>query len=508
MKSIKHLTMLLLISAATLTAEKNSKFENLTKPLDLFKVPSDVKQVMKKNELFELVGARGVKIRIAKEDFGNTVERYWSTYSGYNWPKASLSSSYRFGQSASAGTLSSHSKTFSADLGIAGDTGWGLSYSIGLPSISRTLTDAPTYNSESDTFSLGVSSLQFKLLNGSLFAIGRAAKDKEDLGMDQARHALKSTVLGAIQSAESAFYDVLLKQIRVQVLELGMASSQALLSDIKEMVAAGESDRLSILKTELQIAQSETDLLMARIELNNSRQSLRDLVAYKIDEKVDFYPDPNELKAVPVIPDLSPTNAIERGRKSRPDYLSAVINRRKAELDLKVAFSGTLPSLNLTFSYGYSGSGTTFTAAKDQALLFGPPTASVGLGFSYPLFNDSADSSYRQAQLTLRRSEVQVEEALNSMIKEISSAIIGVEMGQRRLKTADMSRQLSEKKLAAEFEKFRVGESKIKDVIDYQNEVNNARISEINSRVDFMKSLSSFRTAIGDLPDGVTLSFN
>jgi outer membrane protein TolC len=273
------------------------------------------------------------------------------------------------------------------------------------------------------------------------------------------------------------------------------------------MVAAGESDKLSVLKTELQIAQNETDLLQARIESSNSRQALRDLIALRIDENTTIYPDPNELKRIPPIPDLSVANAINRAKELRPDYLNSVIGRKKAELDLQTRLSSILPKLDLSFAYGYTGSGNTFTSAKDDLLLFGPPTASVGLELTYSFFNDSARFEWRQAKFALHRTEVQVEEALNSLTKEVTAATVSVDMGQRRLKTAEMSRVLSERKLQAEFEKFRVGESRIRDIIDSQNEVNNARITEINARVDFMKSLTALRTAIGELPDGVTVSY-
>lgn len=506
--SLPSYVLFSLVAGGSVFAAKNSKFEELIKPLDLFKTPSDVKKLMTKKELYQQLSSRGVKIRIAKEDYSNALEKYWQSYAGYNLPRASLSSSYKLDQRAANQVVSNYGKSFSTSIGLSGDTGWGLSYNIGLPTFTRTLSDSPTFSTESDQVSMGLTSVNLALLRGSVFFIGRNAKNTADLDMGQSKHTLKSTILTSIQSAENAFFDVLLKQIRVQVLELSLRSSQALLSDVKEMVSAGESDRLSLLKTELQIAQNETDLLQARIELSNSRQALRDLISLRLDENLDFYPDPNELKSTPILPDLSVPNALNRAKTLRPDYLNALIGKKKAELSMQTAFSNTLPKLDLSFSYGYAGSGASFNQAKEDLLRFGPPTASVGLDFSYGFFNDSASFTYRQAKFSLHRAEVQVEEVFNQMTKEINSAVISVEMGNRRLKTAGMSRQLSEKKLQQEFEKFRVGESKIRDIIDFQNEVNNARITELNARVDFLKSLTSLRTSIGELPEGITLSFS
>ena len=87
----------------------------------------------------------------------------------------------------------------------------------------------------------------------------------------------------------------------------------------------------------------------------------------------------------------------------------------------------------------------------------------------------------------------------------MSSSIESIKSGQQKLKIAEMSREMSEQNLSAEFEKFRVGESNIKNLVDAQKETDTARISEATARIDLIKSITAHENALGELPEGVTI---
>lgn len=484
-------------------ALQKSQYQDLLTPLDLYFVPKEIVKPMRRNELFQMLIQRALALKIAKEDLKIATESHHLSYDNFI-PKPAFSTSYTYSETFSSTNIATYAKNFSLGLAMNGATPWGFSYIIDLPKATQSISRTSGLDSQSNTFALGLNST-LNLLKGSFFLIGGIALTEADIDYQIAQHSLKSTLLQTMLQGEQAFYEVILKQIRVNVLQLALRSAKALLVDVREMIRAGESEKLSSIKVELQLAQTETDLLAAQIELSTAGQALQDIIALKEATLEDMFPDPNEIKSAPPPPGLSVNEAIVRAKKQRPDYVSVLLRLKKSRLEVEKAFSNVLPRLDLKSSYGYSKNNTSLALAASDAFKFKNPQYSVGLEFSYSFFNDSEKTAYRIAKINLLKTELTLTQLNNQIAKEVTSAVNSVEIGQRRSKTSELARGLSEKKLAAEFEKFKVGESNIRNIIDFQGEVNTARISEVNARVDFLKNLAALRNVLGEFPPGVEL---
>lgn len=94
------------------------------------------------------------------------------------------------------------------------------------------------------------------------------------------------------------------------------------------------------------------------------------------------------------------------------------------------------------------------------------------------------------------------------MVFGTAAVIATLSSSYRRLKISGLNRQLSERKFSAELEKFRVGETNIRDVIDFQTELTNSRVNEMNSRIEILIALAQLRSALGQLPEGVDYRFD
>lgn len=484
-------------------ASRNSRYQNLLAPLDLYSVPTGQEQVLDRAGLYGRIAKKGLPIRLAREDFKLAKEDFRLSYDNLNIPRTTISSTYSYSQADTAGT-SIQTKSYTAGLGLAGDLGWGLQYSLNLPSVTHSLTDTTGIATESDTAAIGLG-VTVNLLKGSFLFLQRNLKNSADATLELSRASLKQTALQTLIDGELTFYDCLLKQARVKVLEQALQNAKALLQDVEEIAKAGETEKLSVVKVELQVAQTETDLLTAQSDLQTARQSLRNIIALNPNESLEFFPDPRELKTAPPEPDLNIQKAIETAKTKRPDFMSATLTKRIAELSEQHAFSSYLPSLNFKSSYGYGGTYGTMSEALSQTFGMHTPVYSVGLEFSYSLFNDADKTAYRKAKITNARSSLAIVQLQNQITKELNSAIQNVQLGYRRLKTSELARSLAEQKLAAEFVKFRVGESNIRNVIDFQTEVNNARIGEVSARVFLFTQLAVYRNALGELPEGIQL---
>ncbi len=485
-------------------AVRKSVYESLLQPLDLYSVPKDAGRVIPLPDFFRAIAKRGLGIKIAQQDLRSAELTYELAYDNYNLPRTALTANYSYGTSYGS-EIKSIAKSSTFGVGLTGDFGWGLSYNLSLPQITTSVSITPAYASASeyDTATFG-GSVSFSLLKGSLFFLGRNKKNEADVTWNTAKLTARSTALSTLLLAQQTYYDVMLKEARVRVLELAFASAKALLSDVSEMFSSGETDRLATVKVQLQVAQAETDLLSARSDLASALQDLKNVLATATEDSSLIYPDPGEMKRIPTIPDIKTAEAIDTAKKQRPDYLTAQLAKQRASLDVQAAFAGKLPQLDLTAGYGFVGQQNNISGALTDAIRTHFPQYSVGFVFSYSLFNDSDKTGYHTSQIALLKSDLAIEQVTNQINKEIRSAIQSVQLGSLRLKTSELARGLSEKKLQAEFEKFRLGESSIRNVIDFQSEMNNARISEIGARITLLNNLATLRNAMGELPPGIT----
>jgi len=125
-------------------------------------------------------------------------------------------------------------------------------------------------------------------------------------------------------------------------------------------------------------------------------------------------------------------------------------------------------------------------------------------GFIYaPMRNRQAQADYGIDQLTLRQSQLQLQQGLNQLIVDVSNGIVGVQQARIRYLAAVKSRGLEQQLLDAEQKKFSLGASTTFLVVQQQRDLATAESAEIAALVAY----SNARVAL-DQTLGTTLEQN
>ncbi|MBN2205892.1 MAG: TolC family protein, partial [Candidatus Aminicenantes bacterium] len=216
--------------------------------------------------------------------------------------------------------------------------------------------------------------------------------------------------------------------------------------------------------------------------------------------------------------EVSLESALSEALARRPDLEAARKTIATSEVNFSVARNQLLPGLDLQFSYwspGISGdrikylndnpfSGVVIGKEKGKSsdslrdalkLLYNNWT--VGLTLSLPLSNFLTQSQYAQAKLELGRTAAQLKALERQVALEVSDAVRGIETDAKRAEAYRLARELAEKRLDAEEKKLRVGLTTNYFVLQYQEELANARSMEIKSLVDSCLSWARFEKAVG-----------
>jgi HAE1 family hydrophobic/amphiphilic exporter-1 len=96
------------------------------------------------------------------------------------------------------------------------------------------------------------------------------------------------------------------------------------------------------------------------------------------------------------------------------------------------------------------------------------PDYAVGLRVTIPLRNRRAQADVTRDLLERRRSDLVLQQQVNNVRREVQSAVVGLEQAHVRYLAARTTRELREKVLEGEEQKFKLGYSDTFKVVQQQ----------------------------------------
>lgn len=335
------------------------------------------------------------------------------------------------------------------------------------------------------------------------------ARNTRDISEKNFSRVLEDTIYGAKSAYWNLVYSIENLRVRRQSLKL----ARELLEKNRAEIEAGTLAPIEILTAEADVATREADILEAEAMVKNSEDLLKTIINLQAEEMEDA-------ETVRIVPTDSPSVAREEmsldralmvAMEKRPDLQATRIDLKNKELNLSHARNQLFPDLRLQASYwspGISGDqilyegdnpltgnvvgvipGGSSDALRD-AFHFEYKNWSVGVILSFPLNNLLSRAFYSQAKLNLQQARVRLKDEEQQIFLEIKSAVRAVQTNYQRIEAYRVARELAQKKLEAEEEKFKVGLSTNYFILQYQRDLANAQIMELKAIVDYNISLA------------------
>jgi outer membrane protein len=209
------------------------------------------------------------------------------------------------------------------------------------------------------------------------------------------------------------------------------------------------------------------------------------------------------------------TNALSR----RTDLEVSRQTLKQSDITLKFNKNQTLPRADVTASYGASGTGgdvwerfdpTTGKQVNTGGIVslarpggwadaftimrgLNVPTWNVAVTFSYPIGTSAADASYARAKVQYQQSLTQLKSAELRVATDVTQAYLNVQSNLQQVTTARAARELAQKQLEAEQSKFEVGMQTNFFVVQAQQNLATAAVSELQAILNYRKSLVTFQ---------------
>lgn len=335
--------------------------------------------------------------------------------------------------------------------------------------------------------------------------------------------SLHDQVIQLVSAAENAYWDVVNARENLRVQEESLKLADAALTRARKEIELGATSKLEVFQPEANRANAELGVIQARFQLEQVENALRRQMGADLDpayrkmpllltESVEM---PAESRAIDA------ETAVETALRHRPDLLSAIQNLDVDDLGIKRANNLLLPSLNLTAQYGSSGLGGIYypgTNLVNPSLPVVPIPGGLGdalggvFGFSYPVYgfgltltlpirDRNAAANLADAVVQKRMDALKVRSTEENVRLQVLNAVSLVEQSRESVRIAKIARDLAQKRVEADQQRYELGVITLFFVLDSQNAFVLAESNLVAQTISYKRNVLNMLQRTGDLLD-------
>jgi outer membrane protein TolC len=338
------------------------------------------------------------------------------------------------------------------------------------------------------------------------------AQNNVDISVSQ----LQSVLINTIYLVQEAYWNLVFSIENGKVKNQSLDLARDLLAKNRKEVEVGKLAPIEILNAEAVVASREADILQAEAQIRRSEDVLKGLLNLSEESQT------SQRRIIPmdapsfILKDVSFEEMLKEAQEKRPDLRMRMKDIETKELNLRVARNQRLPALNLQLSYwspGVSGDriiyqdnpflppigkveGSPYDSLRDALKLI-YDNWSVDLTFSIPLSSFTTKADYVRAKLEAEKSQLELKSFEKDVYLEVRDAVRDIETNAKRVQAYRIARELAERRLQAEEKKLSVGFSTNYFVLQFQEELANARSMELKSMVDYNLAWARLDKACG-----------
>ena len=320
------------------------------------------------------------------------------------------------------------------------------------------------------------------LLKGAGVAVNTASIEKARRQEEANLLRFGQTIADTVVKVIGAYWDIIQHghEVDIDVRSLKRAREQLAVNRL--LVRTGRMAERDLIQSEAQVAAQERSLEGARIELDNSRLALTDLL--DIDGRTLV--EATETLAVQRRrPDLA--RSTELALRNNTDHLQALLSLEDARSALLSAEDDRLWDLSLKSS----------ATLQDETVGY-----TINLDLDVPLQKDrSKERTLLSAKIGLRNAQDDIEEKRRSIVRDVRNKVRAVESGFRQVELAQRARELEEEKLEIEREKIAIGLSSNFQLVRFEDDLVMAQNAEIAAKISYFKAVTALDHTLGTILD-------
>lgn len=336
-------------------------------------------------------------------------------------------------------------------------------------------------------------SVRQSLLQGLGTDVNRASIERAEIGLQRSKLDYQSTALSVIENTENAYYNLAFAREQLAVRNFSFNLANRLFEEAKIRRDTGVATNLDVLTAEVGVANARRNVILAGQSVRDRQDALLALIGqFELDEVLGMVRLSETVEATPAF-----ASSYQMAKQNQPDYLSSQAAIDQLKLDLKVAKDSAKPDLTVGAALGLGGSNGSGKDAFSDALDRQNHSWQVDFAFNYPWGQASDKARHRQSLATLNREQVRLKQIEQNIEVQVRSAVRSVETNLESVKIATFAARLSEQQYELEKAKFDAGQSTSRRVLQAQEDLEAARISELQAKVSLQGAITALHRIEG-----------
>jgi outer membrane protein TolC len=284
-----------------------------------------------------------------------------------------------------------------------------------------------------------------------------------------------------------------------------------------------------IFTSQAQVAQDQTQLLQAQSNYRQQMDLLRRLIGADIDPEAraaEVVLDEDPRATTPEAPPLPVDQAVAQALAHRPEMDAIQRQRIEDRFSTAEARDALRPQLNLSGTYGSNalagnaipvvnslgvsvgGLSTGFGNALGQVFDFGFPTYGFSLSLNLPLRNSAGRAQLSNSLVSEASHAYQERNEAQQVTQEVRLADTQLSMAAAVVHSAMTARDLSQKNVAAEQQKYTLGTVTVFELLQAQVQLSNAELTLLGAYTSYQEAQIAYQRATWTLLDKLGLKVN
>lgn len=305
---------------------------------------------------------------------------------------------------------------------------------------------------------------------------------------------LKATINEAVFQVSAGFYDVLLAREKITVQEQNIELLEDQLQDSNNRFEAGAVSQFEVLRSEVELANAQPELIRARNGFKIAIEELRQLLGFTgvymddLDKVPTFV---GNLEFDPVQINLS--SAIETAKFNRPELQQLELIASAREEGVVIERAGKLPSVDLVGSYQFNKSvaSSSFSDSRDGW--------TIGVQSSWDIWDGKAtDGRIQQAKAQLEQAQLNVGEATLAIEVEVRRAMHDLRQAAELSNAAVKVIEQAEESLRLANELYAAGQGTQLDVLQSQVALTESRLNQLEAFHSYKVAQAALSRSLGN----------
>ena len=325
------------------------------------------------------------------------------------------------------------------------------------------------------------------LFDSDLLLASRASR----FARQQLDQQITSTKINTVVEVSKAFYDVLLTQEQLRILDQNLVRQEKLYNDAKSRYEVGLVDKTDYQRAAITLANIRSDRKRTQEGIKAKQAYLKQVMGFPIEQDINLTYDYSRMEQNVLI-DTTEAVAFE----NRIELQQLQTQRELLLLNTAYMKWSFLPTVSAFGNYNLLYFNNDFANLYDQKY----PTSAVGLQVSVPIFQGTRRlQNIKIAQLQEDRLDVQIENTRKIVNTEYQTALANYKSDMTEWRTLQNNLEMAQEVYDIIRFQYDEGVKAYVDLIVAETELRTTQLNYYNALYNVMASKLDYQRALGNI---------